>query len=311
MNIVSLFCMSGRMRQVSSLFTFLFCAAVVPHGVGAPGDENWDGRFGVPGAGEISAIAVSGDDLFVGGPFSVEAAGVSRANYIARWSGAGGWWPVGGTVTGAVNAITARNGRVYAGGLFTMIGNPQADCIAMWDGTNWSSLGAGITNEANVLPPKVNAMAWRGTDLIIGGGFTRAGGVSAGAVARWDGTNWFPLGVTGLSAGINAIAVLGNDIYVAGTFSSIGGVSANSIARWDGSAWSALGSGVTDGLQPGQVFALAVSGNNLYVGGYFRVAGGLPNFGFAKWNGSSWSQPGGVGSSGTVRAIAVQGTNLI
>ena len=46
---------------------------------------------------------------------------------------------------------------------------------------------------------------------------------------------------------------------------------ANYIAKWDGSAWSALGSGMNS-----TVYALAVSGTNLYAGGAFTTAGGVP-----------------------------------
>jgi uncharacterized protein (DUF2141 family) len=40
------------------------------------------------------------------------------------------------------------------------------------------------------------------------------------------------------------------------------------IAKWNGSAWSALGTGVDS-----YVYALAVSGTDLYAGGYFTMAG--------------------------------------
>src|SRR5207237_8615636 len=42
-----------------------------------------------------------------------------------------------------------------------------------------------------------------------------------------------------------------------------------SIAKWDGSSWTALGSGVNYA-----VYALAVSGSDLYAGGTFTTAGG-------------------------------------
>jgi hypothetical protein len=42
----------------------------------------------------------------------------------------------------------------------------------------------------------------------------------------------------------------------------------NYIAQWNGNSWSALGSGVN-----GNVSALAASGNTLYVGGNFSMAG--------------------------------------
>ena len=70
----------------------------------------------------------------------------------------------------------------------------------------------------------------------------------------------------------------------------------------DGGAWSALGSnGAGDGA-PQRVHALAVSGSDLYVGGYFDNAAGIPEADYvARWNGSAWSALGSNGS-GTGRS---------
>jgi len=57
-----------------------------------------------------------------------------------------------------------------------------------------------------------------------------------------------------------------NSVYSTGT-TSVG--STGYIAKWNGSAWSALGGGVSS-----TVYALAVSGSDLYVGGTFTTAGG-------------------------------------
>ena len=48
-----------------------------------------------------------------------------------------------------------------------------------------------------------------------------------------------------------------------------------------------------------RVDALAVSGTNLYAGGAFTTAGGVPANNIAKWNGSTWSALGS-GMDGTV-----------
>ncbi len=68
--------------------------------------------------------------------------------------------------------------------------------------------------------------------------------------------------------------------------------------------WSALGAGTN-----GTVFALAVIGTDLYVGGNFSLAGGEPASRIAKWDGSSWSALG-TGVNGDVYALTAIGTEL-
>jgi hypothetical protein len=57
------------------------------------------------------------------------------------------------------------------------------------------------------------------------------------------------------------------------------------------------------------VAALAVSGSDLYVGGYFTTAGGIAANYMAKWDGSSWSTLGS-GMNGPVNALAVSGNTV-
>ena len=70
-----------------------------------------------------------------------------------------------------------------------------------------------------------------------------------------------------------------------------GGYPANHVARWDGSQWHSLGSGAqngVNGLRRASVFALAVWGSDVYVGGGFFIAGGEYAGGVARWDGREW-----------------------
>src|ERR1035441_8652022 len=174
---------------------------------------------------------------------------------------------------------------------------------------DWVSLGSGMNINSLVM-----GLAVSGTNLYAGGYyFTTAGGVPANYIAKWDGSAWSALG-SGMNGGVSALAVSGTDLYAGGGFSKAGGVPANYIAKWDGSAWSALGLGMGGGDgQPPVVNALAVSGTDLYAGGIFMTAGGVPATNIAKWNGTAWSALGsGIGGSFpySVSALAVSGTNL-
>ncbi len=116
----------------------------------------------------------------------------------------------------------------------------------------------------------------------------------------------------GTSGSLHALTVFndgsGAALFVGGEFTSAGGVPANCIAKWNGTSWSALGSGVSVGLFVSRVQALAVfddgTGEALYAGGYFTVAGGVPANYIAKWNGTSWSALGS-GVLGGVLALTV------
>src|SRR5206468_131447 len=136
------------------------------------------------------------------------------------------------------------------------VGEVNANHIARWDGSQWYALGSGVSGGgAN---GGVSAIAVTGTDVYAGGTFSTAGGASANNIARWDGSQWYPLG-SGASNGVNgdvhAIAISGTNVYAGGDFTAAGGASANHIARWDGSQWYPLGNGMSGG-QYGAVFAI-------------------------------------------------------
>jgi hypothetical protein len=166
----------------------------------------------------------------------------------------------------------------------------------------------------------VSAVGYLGADLYVGGFFDAVGQTRANSIARWDGTRWHPLGA-GLQSGdatpvmeveflanVLAIAGAGTNLYVGGDFKVAGDQYANHIACWDGASWHALGPGIWNGVQYGSgtggyVKALLAVANDLYVGGWFTNAGGIPAAGIAKWDGTQWSALGG-GLDGGVYAIA-------
>ncbi|GAB3857174.1 hypothetical protein GCM10028822_30450 [Hymenobacter terrigena] len=66
-----------------------------------------------------------------------------------------------------------------------------------------------------------------------------------------------------------------------------------------------------DGFGPangtnGKVFAMAVSGNDVYIGGDFTAVNGVPAGGVAKWNGTAWSALGSRPVNGVNRVYKVR-----
>src|SRR6185295_12932242 len=171
-------------------------------GIRARGLARWNGSawsiLGSEIAGRVLALAVMPNgDLIAGGDFlSIGSASVNR---VARWNGSS-WTNLGTGISGSVYCLaTWPNGDIAAGGQFATAGGVAAHNIARWNGANWSALGAGITdgtssnvNDIKVLP---------NGDLLAGGFFTSAGGVTVNNIARWSGSNWSALG-SGLTVGL-------------------------------------------------------------------------------------------------------------
>jgi hypothetical protein len=282
-------------------------------------DADWVSlNAGTLSAGD-SVLAITADgsgNVYVGGTFT--QIGTVAANRIAKWDG-NAWSALGSGMNERVSALLLMGTNLYAGGRFTNAGGILAKRIAKWDGSGWSALGSGMNDW-------VTSLAAIGSDLYAGGWFTTAGGVDAYSVAKWDGNTWSPVGR--LMVGVFALAADGPNLYAGGGFSQADGATVNCVARWNGSAWSPMGSGMEWALghegNPGIcVLSLAVSGTNLYAGGYFYRAGGTNANSVARWDGSSWS-PLGYGMAplnllsnsgvlpeiGQVDAMAVSGGNL-
>jgi hypothetical protein len=286
------------------------------------------GVFGDYASGYLTALAVSGTDLYAAG--MLPKAGGVAAIRIAKWDGST-WSTVGPGLFGpsdqspyqSIDALAVCGTNLYAGGPFTRAVGAVADYLAKWDGKTWSPLGSGLGSciSSTVSPPlSVRALAVDGTNLLVGGAFTSAGAKPASCLAKWDGDDWSGFGGSGMNGRVYALAVTESNLYAGGMFTTAGNAVANCIAKWDGSAWSALGSGVsgypnTSGPPYAPcVYALALNGKDLYVGGQFANAGGVPyTSGIAKWDGNAWSALGtGVNNAyqTTVKALAVSGSTL-
>jgi hypothetical protein len=117
--------------------------------------------------------------------------------------------------------------------------------------------------------------------LLVGGTFIDAGGnPAADRIARWDGNNWSPVGnasdqIPAFST-VHAIAYANGKVYVGGTFTNAGSnAAADNLAVWDGDSWEAFCNGSNQAPIGGNVQALQILDQTLYVGGDFQDGSGI------------------------------------
>lgn len=171
---------------------------------------------------------------------------------------------------------------------------------------SWGPVGTGANLGVNTLAADTNNNL-----LYVGGIFTQAGGLPVLGLAKWDGTNYSPVGsglLTGL--GVSSLLVKSNGNLIAGgTFSSIGGILSRNISEWNGTTWAPIGNGLNVTLGVSVVKALAIYNNELYAAGIFSKSGLAPLSNIAKWDGLQW-QPLGSGVNGKVSALCVYNNEL-
>jgi hypothetical protein len=142
----------------------------------------------------------------------------------------------------------------------------------------WSRVGHGSTVGTASLNGHVTALNSDNPGaLYVGGNFTNAGGhANADRIAKWNGTSWSAIGGTPLGNGqVFAIAYLAGKVYVGGTFVDAGGDPlADHLAVWNpGTAtWESPCTTQVPNTPAfsGNVKALQIIGNTLWVGGEFQ-----------------------------------------
>jgi len=177
----------------------------------------------------------------------------------------------------------------------------RGDCVPGWD----QSIGQpGLNNTAR-------AVASYNGKIVIGGQFNSP----QDKVMYWDGSTWGSLGQMTDPGGAVAynMTVYNGELIVGGRFETVGGVVVNNIARWNGSSWQSLGSGVAGGSNPSTIDVREMYewNGDLYVGGDFTSAGGVPALNIARWDGTSWHALTGGGVNNDVYTLTEYDGELI
>ena len=191
--------------------------------------RRWNGQLwetiGSSFTGTLQLITVYESGLYVAGTFQ-EINGISAFFRFAKWNGLA-WEHVPELTGGDVKAMTVYDdgsgAALFVAGTFTSVGGlvQPFNRIAKWNGQTWTALGSGLTGNGDSTRVKALAVFDEGGNpaLYVSGDFSLAGGVPAGGLAKWNGSDW-----TGILLGGYAEALTVFDdgarpaLYVRGDF---------------------------------------------------------------------------------------------
>lgn len=273
--------------------------------------------------GWVYALAVLGNDLYVGGNFDATGDGtLSDLGNITRYDpNLNSWQPLARKgLNGWVITLAVSGRDLYAGGNFSTTGDLKIDLsnIARYDTSSpeWYSLPEQPNQGLNGL---VFALAVDGRNLFVGGEFTQTAGgphTTLNHIARYNNGTWYPMDKGGLDNNVLALVVSGGDLYVGGLFTETSDASQTNlghIVRYDidDEEWIALNN---EGLNS-NVYALEMSGDDLYVGGTFNATGDNTETGvykIARYNigSETWFPLPENGPSNKVNALKENGSDL-
>ena len=249
--------------------------------VAASGVAFWDGRTwsaleGTMPEGGVRAAAWDQGTLYVAGTLSQPQGGTYSAFGIYGWQAGRGWEPVGGGLDGEVAALAiGPDGALYVGGSFGSVrqtnGLPVGvGGLARWNGQAWEWIGNPTSNQVRALTFD------RDGRLYVAGPFESFVQPSRPVattrnVAVWDGAEWSDYGP--LSGEVATLAVGAGGRLYAGLRFDYSYYDRPPDRLWvsDTDGWRPLG------VTVGSVYALALDGNDLYVGGTFTSAGPTPS----------------------------------
>jgi hypothetical protein len=231
--------------------------------------------------GQVYAIATAPGVIYIAGNFtyvlSPDNGTWKQRSYIAAIDANTGLPTDFNPKANAPVYALARSGDVlFAGGMFTTMGNLSRTRLAAIDLTSTSSAVLPWDPRANGL---VRALYANSSTLYVGGDFTTFTSTLAtrNYLAAFDAVAtsntplpWAPQ----VSNSVYAITGAGSDIYIGGIFQSAGGQPLHGVAALDVS--TGLAHTWANGAADLYVYALAEKNGRLYIGGQFNSMAGQP-----------------------------------
>ena len=252
------------------------------------GDKTIDPSWNPGTNNTVRAMVVSAGYLYIGGDFTTVAS-ISRTRLAALSVTTGvprnDWTPTAGGAVNAMGVATVGGTRyIVVGGAFSTVNSSTHRRLARIRANDGASDEAWLPG---ILDDTVNALAITATAVYVGGSFDEFDDPHAIPNLPRHGMGSFDLGsgeptawTADLGGGfVYALLYDGVRLYAGGGFTSIGGENIAGLAAVDPDT-AAVDTGWTPDPQVGvgfpKVYALAVQGANLVVGGSFTSIGGEP-----------------------------------
>jgi hypothetical protein len=244
----------------------------------------------------VSALAVYGGDLYVGG-WIKNASSPSGSVLRISHGNAGGWAAItNGTDVGGINDFGVFGGELIVAGGYNTINGVAINNIAGWNGSSFHAFSTGTAGSpfgGGVYSVTVH------NGIVIAGVFITASGLTTNHVAFWPpgGSSWQPMG-GGTDNSVLDVVSYGGELVAVGGF-TVAERTANYIAHWDGYQWGSFGGGTGN-----YVLAMATFNGRVVAGGDFHQS--TPSLSsahnIASWNGGA-ARVFGVGMNGSVMAL--------
>jgi hypothetical protein len=283
----------------------------------------WDGTHfqSILAGGSATALGVWNDQL-IAAVFRIR----SWPNCdVLRWNGA--TWDTLGTANQQVNAISTHGSALVVAGQFSAVSGTALGSIAAFDGSKWSTFGAGLPGATvysltehqgqlvasgfifslnNIAHWNEGLGVWQGfgpglvsgvwsvvsdsVSLFASGAFFHSGSASVGGLARWDGTQWNQVGPFPSSGAYQtAPMVRWNGGIVCRRNPIVPGISR--LAFWDGSQLAAMSDSIAFGT-PNGISVLGTWGTKLVVIGGYVNNGSQPAQNLVLYDGTTWTTIG-------------------
>jgi Domain of unknown function (DUF5122) beta-propeller len=267
-----------------------------------------------PGAdGPVATLAISGNQLYVGGSFT-HYAGVSTA--LARVNATSGALDTAFTQSvgnaAQVSALLVSGNVLYVARQFPGA-TPVLEKIDTTTGSANAAFSAGAGFDFGV-----NSLLLANSSLYVGGAFTSYRGTPAFDLAKIDPTSGALdttfTQATGGNTAVYALAFVGSQIIAGGTLSTYRGTPASNIAKFSLTTDEPDLAFSSTAAPNSNVITMKLNGAALYIGGVFTSCGGLNSFLVAKIDAATGACDSvfaaGGGAPFPVSAMLIHGNSL-